>query len=761
MAGGGLALRYASLGFAVFPLAPNSKVPLISKKDGGRGCHDATKDIEQIEAWWNGEPKANVAIAAGPMSGCWVLDVDPETDPEGAAWLAAREAEFGPLPVTPEAKTLKGGRHLLFAWDDARPVGNRVNFRDPRTNEKIKGLDARGDGGYIVAAPSFVREVKRGRTWEGSYQWLDDRKPSATPVAQAPDWLFDAVLNKAQAQVQETFVPRERREGDGYKYGHRALEAECQEIMTAPPGGRDQQIMSSAFKIGQLVAGGEIPREDAEDSLMNAALIRSQRSAEPVPFSELQDKIARALDKGGEKPRSAPARPERGRPALRVVGGSQAKPKERVDPETGEVFEDDPDADTAPENAGWAMELNWSLTDKGSLKPTSMNNLTLMLEHHPAIAGHLALNRFSYQVWVRGGLPSDRGEEADREWQDNDEVALAGWLNRLGLTPGVQTVGQVVRLIAARHSFDPVQEYLERLAWDGKPRLDNWLVYYAGAEGSSYTKTVGPKFCISAVARVMEPGCKVDTMLVLEGPQGLKKSTLAKSLFGPEWFSDQIEDVTSKESSIQIQGLWCVEVSEMDGFSRADDRAVKAFLSRTDDRYRPPYGRNTVTRHRRCVFIGTLNPEGSGWIKDATGGRRYWPVKVTLVDIVGIMRDRDQLWAEAVHRFRQGEQWWLDDHEESEAKAEQTARQTSDLWDDKIREWLGKTSATYVFRNSEVVDEALGIRLEARDFRVEKRVGNILTRMKCRQAKGIGADGKPYRGWIKPLEEGQDDEQFE
>lgn len=730
----GIALRYASLGRAVFALAPESKIPLISKKRGGRGCNDATTDLDKISAWWRGCPTANVGLATGPVSGIWVLDIDPFTSSEGADWLAAMEDRHGALPVTPEARTLKGGRHLVFRWNDDFPVGNRCEPRDG-TGKKIRGLDARGDGGYIVAPPSFVREVKHGKTWEGKYEWLPDRKLSEIPLADAPQWLLDVIIHKQQAQTQVDFVPRERREGDGFRYGHKALDEECQEIMTAQPGGQDNQIVSSAYKIGQLVAGGEIPRDEAEDALINAAMAIPGQSKD---HATIVDKVRRAMGAGNEKPRSAPVRTT-ARPQLRVaVDNTQPD----HDPETGEVYE--------PAQQDWAMGLPWALTDKGDLKPQSLMNAELMIENHPALKGKLALNDFSFQNWIFGGLPCDKNEPEDREMQDNDEVALASWMARVGLTPGVQMIGQVMRLVASRNSFDPVQDYLSALVWDGKKRLDTWLAFYAGAENNDYSRMVGAKFMISAVARALEPGCKVDTMLVLEGPQGLKKSTLARTLFGSDWFSDQVGEVTTKESSQQIQGMWCIEVSEMDAFTKSDDRAVKAFLSRTEDRYRPTYGRNTITRPRRCVFIGTYNPDGSGITKDATGARRYWFVTCTAIDIQALRSDRDQLWAEAVARYRMNEHWWLEPEEEEIAKHEQEARQIEDLWDKKIRDFVMARSPDEYFTNAVVVEEALMLPLDKRDQRVEKRVGAILTRLGCVPVRPYRANGSRYRAWAKP-----------
>lgn len=733
----GIAYRYSMLGKAVFPLSPNSKLPLIAKKDGGRGVHDATTDKDQIEAWWARCPTANVGMATGPISGCWVLDVDPHTSEDGAKWLADREAEFGALPPTPESRTLKGGRHLLFRWNEAYPVGNRVGF--------VKGLDARGDGGYIVAPPSAVHERKHGVEWRGKYEWVAGHKLSELEIAEAPQWLLDAVIHKQQSQVQPEFVPREIREGDGFRYGHKALDAECQAIMTAASGHQDNQIVSSAFKIGQLVSGGEIPRQDAEDALVNASMaIPGQSKA----LADIVNKVTRALDAGAQKPRRAPAKPDRGRPQLRVVASN-----EKVDPETGEVTDNYP----AEEIIGrdWAMELNWSLSKDGnSLKPNSINNVRLMLTHHPLFFEKFALNRFSHKVWIIGGLPCDAGEPPVRLVQDHDYVSVAAWMNTVGLTPSWQMVGQVIGLISVRHTFDPVEEYLRKLEWDGKFRIKDWLTKYAGAEQTPYTDIVGPRFLISAVARVLKPGCKVDTMLVLEGAQGIKKSTLARAIFGSDWFSDQVGDVTSKESSIQIQGLWCIEVAEMDHFSRADDKAVKSFLTRLDDRYRPTYGLNTVEYPRRCVFIGTYNPDGNGILKDATGGRRYWYVTCGKIDTDAVMRDRDQLWAEAVENYEVGEQWWLEPHEDALAKVEQDARQESDMWDDQVREFLRERLAGMTFRAGEIAHH-IGVSPKDRDQRVQARIGKILNRMGCEPARPYDEGGKQYRAWMKKPEDGK------
>jgi len=201
---------------------------------------------------------------------------------------------------------------------------------------------------------------------------------------------------------------------------------------------------------------------------------------------------------------------------------------------------------------------------------------------------------------------------------------------------------------------------------------------------------VGEKFFISAVARIMEPGCKVDHVLVLEGAQGIRKSTVAQIL-GGEWFTDQLGDVGSKDAAMQLRGVWIVELSELGCLGRSETAREKAFITQRFERFRLPYGHRLVQIPRQCVFIATTNLDT--WLKDETGGRRYWPVRCKGVDINGerlidtdaIRRDRDQLWAEALALYRSDAKWWLDDAEIVQlAVQEQRGRYIEDPWQQKI-----------------------------------------------------------------------------
>ncbi|MCZ7641875.1 MAG: virulence-associated E family protein [Pseudorhodoplanes sp.] len=232
-----------------------------------------------------------------------------------------------------------------------------------------------------------------------------------------------------------------------------------------------------------------------------------------------------------------------------------------------------------------------------------------------------------------------------------------------------------------------MREYLDGLEWDGTTRLDRWLTTYLGAADSVYVRAVGARWLISAVARIYVPGCQADCALILEGPQGIRKSSALAALARP-WFTDRLSELGSKDAAIETRGVWIIELAELDTMSRAEVGTIKAFMSRRQDRFRPPYGKRLVDLPRQCVFAGSINPEG-GYLKDATGGRRFWPVVCGTIDLNALERDRDQLWAEARDRFRRHEPWWLETRELDALAAEQQAeRYQGDAWDDLIRTYL-------------------------------------------------------------------------
>ena len=260
------------------------------------------------------------------------------------------------------------------------------------------------------------------------------------------------------------------------------------------------------------------------------------------------------------------------------------------------------------------------------------------------------------------------------------------------------------------------------MKWDGTPRLDNWLTRYLGVMDSIYVQAVGSRFLISAVARIFQPGCQVDHILILEGPQGILKSSALRTLGSP-WFADRISKVGTKDSALEVAGVWLIEMSELDALTRATNSAIKSFVTRRNDRFRPPYGKHVIERPRQCVFAGSINPVG-GYLNDPTGARRFWPIACGVIDLDVLVRDRDQLWAEALVRFRARPVWWLETPElQALAVAEQEARFKTDPWEESIGKWLISRNDVSV---PEVLHGALGLAPGSWTHPAEIRVAAIL-----------------------------------
>ncbi|MGO4917360.1 VapE domain-containing protein [Pseudogemmobacter sp. W21_MBD1_M6] len=333
----------------------------------------------------------------------------------------------------------------------------------------------------------------------------------------------------------------------------------------------------------------------------------------------------------------------------------------------------------------WANRLRLDLS--GTPERNEANVITA-LGSDPAFAGTIAFDEFRQEVVVLLPAPWDATEpDYPRPWEDSDDIRLAEWLQHREVNVAPLVVGRSVGAVARETRIHPVRSYLDSLIWDGTSRLESWTSRYLGAEPTDLTHAMGSLWLISAVARIFRPGVKADHMLILEGEQGARKSTALKILAGEDWFTDELPDLGSKDAAIHMQGVWIVEIAELDAIGRAEVSRIKAFLTRTTDRFRPPYGRHTVEIKRQCVFAGTVNPDT--YLRDETGNRRFWPIRCGEIDIEGLGRDRDQLWAEAVARFKAGAIWWLEDKDLLKAaRAEQDKRYQSDAWDGLIDRWL-------------------------------------------------------------------------
>lgn len=369
-------------------------------------------------------------------------------------------------------------------------------------------------------------------------------------------------------------------------------------------------------------------------------------------------------------------------------------------------------------------ESRYILTSNGNYAANLANAITML--------GQLDLqfNSFASRSFLR--QPAPWGHEGN--WTDHDDLKACEWCQRQGLNIDPRIAAAAAETIARdrRPYYHPVTEYLSSLTWDGTARCDRWLIACLGVADSPLMREMSSKWLIAAVKRAFEPGCQSDYTLVLEGEQGRRKSSALRILCGSDWFTDDLGEIGTKDSAMQLQGNWIVEIGEMDAFRRADVTTINAWLTRRVDEFRPPYGRRTESYPRQNIFAATTNKDQSG--KDDTGLRRFWYARVGEIDIEKLAEHRDQIWAEAVHRYRAGENTWLTRDNESAARDEQSTRQETDAWEESVLEWVESPSGKLIRSRPgrailpEILQFALNIPKKDWNPYQRQRVGGILRR---------------------------------
>jgi predicted P-loop ATPase len=655
--------------------------------DAGMNCPPKTRGKHPIGNAWNRRASTNLDEVRDRFrqhrgniglhlagSGRVLLDADtPEVIATVESWG---------LPPTLRARSGSGvGAHWLLSLGPGQDAGQI-------TDRKVLGVDIKIRGQFVVA-PSR-------HTSGGYYEWVE-----SVPIAALPDDVYAKIRRPVMA------VPSRASSDDPGMLEKRAR-AYMAKIDPAISGsGGHDQCFAAARTLAGFVSKG-LP-----ESVAQGLLGEYNATCQP-PWSE------RELAHKWKDAKSAHTKPllaDRPRPHLRAVG-SHESPSAPAEPPGGE-----PD---------WRSDLLWSESRSGQQKLVShLENVVRILQRHPDWKGKIRFDEFRSRIVVSSDAPWDghhKPQQALGYWTDNDTTRLNGWLRThmhgWQFDPSITDCERAVGVVSRTHDFNPVRDYLDSVSWDGISRLSRWTSTYLGAEDTEYHRLVGAWWLISAVARIYQPGCKVDTVPILEGAQGIRKSSALRVLAGAEFFNDTPIDLGNKDAYTAIQGCWIVELAELESLMRAEPSRSKAFFSSSKDRFRRAYARHESEELRQCIFVGTVNL--GEYLSDPTGARRFWPIRCSRIDLEALEKDRDQLWAEAVREYQDGRVWYpTSEAERGLLEPQQEGRTKGDAWESLIGSYLTKTAASKV-STGELLEGAL--RLDPKDWTTatQTRVGILM-----------------------------------
>lgn len=379
----------------------------------------------------------------------------------------------------------------------------------------------------------------------------------------------------------------------------------------------------------------------------------------------------------------------------------------------------------------------------------SVANAMLIFANDPELTGMIVYNEFLSRAVLTRSPPEMDGVKTPgpfpRTWEEHDRTFCLAYLQRVYSSQfKMESVTSTMAGASVAIKFHPVRDYLATLKWDGIPRIGSWLTEAFGADVDPYHHAVGSKFLRAAVRRVLYPGCKFDSVLILEGPQNIGKSRAARKLFGDEWFTDNLpSDLSSRDTQDQLQGVWGVEFGEIEHLLRSEPETIKAFLSRQVDRYRPSYGRMPVERPRQCVFIGTTNQDD--YARDPTGNRRLWPVKCEFANVEWIEGWRDQIWAEAVATEPNSPLWLEEELVQQEALEQQAARHDDDPWDARILDSIRGMNSISI---PDLMHDILFIPVERHTKSQQMRIAKLLKRSGWVKDRTM-EKGERSRRWVR------------
>jgi len=696
------ALRMARDGFRVFPA--QHKIPLVKAWQ-----KVATVDEGLIQQWWRDWPNANVCIATG--DGIIVVDVDIKKG--GDATLSALELEHGDLPKTVYSRTGGGGWHYFFKV----PPGTQNRNSTDRLGA---GIDTRGDGGFVVAPPS-------SHASGGRYEWM--AAPGRIEIADCPQWILDTL---GVAKVIE--LPRPSRPVLSQEQ-HKRARAYLARLPSAVSGqGGHQALWTAALS---MVRGFELSTEDAYSLLASDF---NPRCEPPWSEDELRHKLRDAANNAstpwgyllhaevtfGGHPRNMEEPPEYDIPPPTDMD----RPLDNdIEAAFAEVI-DMPVRQAAPiplsNSYASACQI---LRDRGLREK---------------VLGPGALEYDEMSLTATLGRRAIMDEDIGRI-RENCERMFTN--NNRGIQFSTQNIEQAILQISRERPFHPVKDYLSALEWDGVPRIEALATEAMHQAEGSVEPLLLRKWLISCVARAMRPGSKVDTVLVLVGPQGLGKSTFFRLLMPgeSEWFTDTTIDIRNKDSYMVMRRVWVLEWAELDAIRRARDaNAVKAFITSQEDVFRPPYEKGIRQIKRSNVIVGTTNDYE--FLSDDTGNRRFWPIHVVKIDRNWIANNRDQIWAEAKHAWLNNEIWWLSPEEEAEVDAARQRFHRIDPWLPIVDEYLSDRNETSL---TDILSGPLSVPVERQSDQVSHRLIAIMRQLRWTATGRKRVSGRQVRLWTR------------
>lgn len=661
-------------------------------------------------------PSGGYGIQTGKFNGIFVVDLDVGTEKDGVAALLEL-ASGRPIPDTLSVLTPSGGVHLYFRL----PPGAHV----PTTRSVLaRGVDVKGEGGFVVGPGSPHRSGGEYREVPGS-------------LADPPAWLLELVT-RAPEPARAVPESAHRTIDPESSAGERAVAWAREYLARAEPAVEGQGGSDKLFAACCHLMYSALPLDTLRELVLE---VYNSRCEPPWSEREVEHKLADA-DRIMDQPRGLCS------PGFvdRMLGRATDTGPRAPDPEHEYTF--------AP-----------GMRSSEETRKASFGEVTADLFDHVDWAGVWVFDSFRSQVFAVDP-PMELDAETDG-LSDNDVQLVRAWLEYHGKKLNAADIQAAIEIVARSRSFNPIQDWLRGLEWDGAPRLDRVLPEFFQSPDTPYERGVGPRWFLSLVARAMEPGCQSDSTMILEGPQGIGKSSAFQALMHDRtWYADSSCGVDHKDFYENLRGVWLMGFDELDSLSRGSLTKVKTELTKRIDRYRKSYGRNSKSYPRTCGFCGSTN--AAQYLNDPSGARRFWPVRVLRsIDVPKIVAGRDQIWAEAFTRWQRGEAWHIDTPElRTLCEQEQEERYEVDGWEEAIVRWFGDPSkfshepvaeqVGSVFRGvrpfdgsegvttSDVLEHAIGKLRGQWTNGDAQRVGRILRRLKMdRVCKG----SKNAREW--------------